>query len=234
MKAIIKEKREVADQTLQVTFQTEEDITFQPGQYMDVVLINPPYDDAKGPKRHFSIVNSPNEKRTLMLTTRLRDSAFKKSLKELPIGTEVDIHHIGGTFVLPQETKKPIVWIAGGIGITPFMSMIKFIQEENLSYNITLIYSNRNSQSSVFLEELQKIAEINPNFKLILTMTDDPNWNQEKRKIDGQFIKDYVSDPNNVTYMVVGPPGMVEAVVSVLKDIGVGKDNIMFENFTGY
>lgn len=230
----IKDKKEIATDTLQVIFETDENFSFKPGQYCFVTLINPPYEDERGNKRHFSIVNSPNYKNIITITTRLRDSGFKKSLKELPEGSAVELGPIAGVFTLPEDSKRPYVFIAGGIGITPFISMLRYIKEEKLPHNITLIYSNRDQSSTPFLEELQHLVQDVPNLKLILTMTDDPSWVGEKRKVDAQFIKDYIQDVTIPQYFVVGPPPMVEAIQKALIEAGVDQANIKIEHFTGY
>lgn len=234
MLGLIKDKKEIATGTLQVIFETNEFFEFKPGQYCFITLKNPPYPDERGNKRHFSIVNSPNEKGIITFATRLRDSGFKKSLRQLPVGTEVELGPIAGVFTLPSDTKRPLVFIAGGIGITPFMSMLRYIKETKLSYQIILICSNRDRSSTPFLNELQELAQVLPNFKLILTMTDDANWDGEKRKVDSQFIKDYFPSLNENLYLMVGPPPMVEAVHNALKEAGVAPVNIKIENFTGY
>ena len=228
------DKKEVATGTLQVVFETDEDFSFKAGQYCFVTLKNPPYPDERNNKRHFSIVNSPNQKGIITITTRLRDSGFKKSLKELPLGTEVGLGPIAGVFTLPEDSQRLLVFIAGGIGITPFMSMLTYVKEENLPYNITLIYSNRDKSSTAFFDEISNFQFQISNFKLILTMTEDPNWSGEKRMINALFIKDYFPNVNENYYMVVGPPPMVEAVEKALKEAGIFEENIKIENFTGY
>jgi len=230
----ISDKREAAKDTLQITFEVEEDFTFQSGQFIFITLDDLKYPDERGKKRHFSINNSPNQKGIIIITIRMRDTGFKKTLKELPLGTEVQLGPIAGNFVLPSDQSKPLVLIAGGIGITPFISMLRFIKEKNLKYQITLVYSNRDKSSSIFLQELQALSNSLPNFKLILTMTEDNGWKGEKRKIDSVFIKDYFPEVNQQHYMVVGPPPMVEAVEKALSEAGVEKSNIEIENFTGY
>src|SRR5881394_1344307 len=121
MQATIKEKREVAKGTLMVTFDLGGvEVDFTPGQYFWVTLLDPPYDDEKGPRRHISVVTSPNERGVLGLCTRLRDSAFKRSLAELPVGTDVDVEQPKGNFLVPSDTDRPFVFVAGGIGITVF------------------------------------------------------------------------------------------------------------------
>lgn len=213
------DKKEIATSTLQVTFETREPFTFKPGQYISVTLANI--------KKYFSIVNSPDEKGIITIATRLRDSGFKKSLRELEIGAEVELGPISGSFVLPEDTTRPLIFIAGGIGITPYMSMLRYIKNHNLNYKITLLYSSRDQASTAYFEEVK-------NFKSILTMTEDPAWAGEKRRIDANFIKEYFPDLNTSAYFVVGPPAMVEAVQKALLEAGVEINNITIENFTGY
>src|SRR5215216_7127240 len=113
MQATIKKKREVARGTLMVTFElVDERVDFRPGQYFWVTLLDPPYDDEKGPRRHITVVTSPTERGVLGLATRLRDSAFKRSLAELPEGTQVEVEQPKGSFALPQETDRHYVFIA--------------------------------------------------------------------------------------------------------------------------
>ena len=235
MRAKIKKKKEIAKGTLLVDFDiSEKEISFKSGQYFFITLINPPYTDKKGNQRHFSIVNSPNEKGILTMTTRIRDSAFKRSLFEIPIGTEVEIGVIKGSFILSDDKSQPIIFIAGGIGITPFVSMLRYINEENLDYKIILLYSNRNKESTAFLEELGSIAKNNPKFKLILTMTDDSKWQGEKRRINAQFIEEYIPNPKSCFYLIAGPPKMVKTMHDILSEVGVDQKNIMAEDFSGY
>ncbi|MDO8657423.1 MAG: FAD-dependent oxidoreductase [Candidatus Levybacteria bacterium] len=235
MKAKIKDKREVTKGTLSVDFDLlGNEVNFEPGQYITVRLINPPFTDAKGSQRYFSINNPPGQKGVFTITTRIRDSAFKKSLSELPTGTEVEIDPPRGVFVLPKETIKPLVFIAGGIGITPFLSMLRHIRDGKLDYKITLIYSNKDKESTAFLQEFEDMAKNNSNFKLIAAITQDPGWSGEKRRIDAQFIKDYFKNPNDYLYYAAGPPGMVDAIYDALINAGIGSSNIETENFAGY
>src|SRR3989344_4430250 len=222
MKGSVIEKREVARGTLQVVFELPQPVSFKPGQYF---FVNLPVG-----RKQFSINNSPNQNHLLTLTTRLTGSDFKNALNELPIGSEVELGPIAGEFSLPEDTSRPLVFIAGGIGITPCMSMFRFLKETANPYQITLIYSNRNQASTAFLNEVSDFKFI----KLILTMTDDPNWSGEKRKVDAKFINDYCPKSNSYHYMVVGPTAMVDAVRKALEDAGVSNENIKFENFTGY
>ena len=142
MRAKIKEKREVAKGTLMVVFDLlGEEVDFRPGQYFWVTLVDPPYDDEKGPRRHISVVTSPNERGVLGLCTRLRDTAFKRSLAEMPVGADVDVEQPKGNFLLPEDAETPYAFIAGGIGITVFRCMLRYITEDGLPHRVTLVYS---------------------------------------------------------------------------------------------
>jgi NAD(P)H-flavin reductase len=236
MRAKIKEKREVAKGTLMVTFDLlGEEVDFVAGQYFWVMLLDPPYDDEKGPRRHISVVTSPNERGVLGLGTRLRDSAFKRSLAELPVGTDVDVEQPKGSFLLPSETDGPFVFIAGGIGITVFRSMLLFISEEGLRHRVTLVYSNRDRESTAFLDELQELERRNPNIRLVLTMTDDESWDGESRHIDADMLRDRLDgDLNDFRYLVAGPPAMAESVVEKLKQGRIPEEQIEADRFSGY
>jgi ferredoxin-NADP reductase len=236
MRATIKEKQEVAKETLLVTFDLHgAEVEFVPGQYFFVNLPDVGHQDERGLRRHITVVTSPNEKGVLGLATRLRDSAFKQTLRELPVGAEVDVEPPKGKFVLPDDTSRPLVFVAGGIGITVFRSMLRFIREEGLSYRVTLIYSCRDRESAAFLDELQELERELPNFRLVLTMTDDDGWEGETRRIDAEFFKSYLGENlNDYTFMVAGPPGMVEGVQSALAEAGVEEENAIASRFSGY
>ncbi|MGZ8705948.1 MAG: ferredoxin--NADP reductase [Gaiellaceae bacterium] len=236
MRAVIKEKREVARGTLLVIFDLlGREVDFEPGQYFWVTLIDPPYEDEKGPRRHISVVTSPNERGVLGLCTRMRDSAFKRSLAELAIGTEVDVEEPKGSFLLPEDTDQRYVFIAGGIGITVFRCMLRYIAEEQLQHRVTLIYSNRDRESAAFLDELLELEQANPNLQLVLTMTDDPAWDGESRRIDAELLHDHLGEElQSLTYLVAGPPAMVEGVVGTLQAAGVPEERIRPDRFSGY
>jgi ferredoxin-NADP reductase len=236
VRATIKEKREVAKGTLLVIFDLRgEKLDYQPGQYFWVELLDPPYADEKGPRRHISAVTSPTERGVIGLCTRIRDSAFKRSLVELPVGAEVEVEQPRGKFVLPEDTSRPLVFVAGGIGITAFRSMLRYIQDERLPHRVTLIYSNRDRESTPFLDELEQIERTNLNIRLIVTMTNDDAWPGERRRIDATFFKKYLGESlTDATYMVAGPPGMAEAASEELQKAGVNEQLITTDSFSGY
>ena len=236
MRARIKEKREVAKGTLLVIFDLlGQEVDFKPGQYFWVTLLDPPYEDDKGPRRHITVVTSPNERGVLGLCTRLRDTAFKRSLAELPVGAEVDVEEPKGNFLLPEETDQRCVFIAGGIGITVFRCMLRYIAEEKLAHRVTLVYSNRDRESAAFLDELTELEQENPNLELVLTMTDDSSWDGETRRIDAQLLRDHLGEElQSFIYLIAGPPAMVEGVVGALQGAGVPDAQLRPDRFSGY
>jgi ferredoxin-NADP reductase len=236
MQARIKEKHEVAKGTLMVVFDLlGEEVDFRPGQYFWVELPNRGRDDERGLRRHISIVTSPNERGVLGLATRLRDSAFKRTLAELEVGDEVVVEEPKGDFHLPEDTSKEYVFIAGGIGITVFHSMLHYIAEENLPHRITLLYSNRDQESTAFLDEVREFERQIEGLRVVFTMTDDSSWDGEKRRIDAAFIRDLLgNDLGRYTYLVAGPPGMVNGVGDMLEAEGVPEEQVIRSRFAGY
>jgi ferredoxin-NADP reductase len=236
VRARVAEKREVAKGTLLVLFDLlGEEVDFTPGQYFFVTLLDPPYDDERGSRRHFSVVTSPNERGLLGFCTRLRDSAFKRSLVELPVGAEVEVEEPKGSFLLPEDPNQSYVFVAGGIGITVFRSMLRYIAEEDLPHRVTLIYSNRDRDSTPFLDELSELEQARGSFQLVLTMTEDPSWKGETRRIGPELLREHLADDlRSYAYLVAGPPPMVDAMVEMLHNTGVPEERVSADRFSGY
>jgi ferredoxin-NADP reductase len=236
MQSRIKEKQEVAKQTLLVTFDLlGEEVDFQPGQYFWVELPDIGHQDERGLRRHITVVTSPNERGVLGLCTRLRDTAFKRTLAELDIGAEVDVEHPKGDFVLPTDTDRPYVFIAGGIGITIFRCMLRYIVEEGLPHRVTLFYSNRDRESTAFLDELAELERDNEHIRVVFVMTDDPGWEGEKRHIDAEVLREHLEGKlDEYVYLAAGPPGMVEAMENALGEAGVPESQVLLQKFAGY
>ena len=235
MLARVKEKREVAKGTLLVVFDLQgEAVEFRPGQYFWVELPNKGYEDERGLRRHITVVTSPTERGVLGLCTRLRDSAFKKTLAELELGDEVDVEQPKGDWALPEDTSPPYVFVAGGIGITPYHCFLRYFADTGAPYRATLVYSNRDRESTAFLEELRDYERTLPNFRLVLTMTDDSGWDGETRYIDAEMLHDHLGELDPYTFLVTGPPPMVEAVSEKLTAAGVPEGQVLPERFSGY
>jgi ferredoxin-NADP reductase len=234
MKVTVKEKREVAKGTLFVTFDLGgENVEFEPGQYFWVELLDPPYEDEKGPRRHITVVTSPTEG-VLGLATRIRDTAFKRSLVEMPEGAAVDVEQPKGSFVLPEDTSKRYAFVAGGIGITPFRSMLRYIADKGLDYDITLVYSNRDVESTAFLDELKELESVVPRCRVLFTMTDDPSWEGDKRMLDAEVLGELLGDLESFHFMIAGPPPMAKSVEGSLFEAGLSEDQVQSDSFSGY
>lgn len=236
MRASVKESREVAKGTLFVVFDLNgEEVEFRPGQYFWVELPDRGHEDEKGLRRHISVATSPTDRGVLGLCTRLRDTAFKKTLAELAVGDEVDVEQPKGDYQLPEDTNREYVFVAGGIGITVFRSMLRYIRDTGEPYRVTLVYSNRDRESTPFLDELIELERSLPGFRLVLTMTDDDGWEGETRYVAADLLRDHLGgDLGHYTYLVAGPPAMVESVVEQLASAGVPEDRVLPDRFSGY
>jgi ferredoxin-NADP reductase len=236
VQAKITEKREVAKGTLLVIFDLlGREVDFEPGQYFFVTLPDIGFQDERGLRRHITVVTSPNERGVLGLCTRLRDTAFKRTLAELPVGADVEVEEPKGNWVLPKETNRPYVFIAGGIGITVFRCMLRYIAEEGLPHRVKLFYSNRDRESAAFLDEFAELEGANPRLRVVLTMTDDPEWEGERRRIDADLLRDHLDgDLGSFVYLIAGPPALVEAMEEVLREAGVAEEQVRPERFSGY
>lgn len=228
---------EVAAGTMAFYLEKPKDFAFKAGQTMDVRLLNPPETDGEGNTRTFSIASAPFEPE-LKFATRMRDTAFKRTLKILAPGAKLEIDGPYGSFTLPRDSTRPIVFLAGGIGITPFAAMARQAAHSQSGHRITLFYSNRRPEDAAFLSELQALAGSDPNFKLIATMTDIAKsktaWSGETGYIDESLVKKYVLDLNAPIFYLAGPPAMVTAMKDLLFKTGVNEDNIRSEDFAGY
>jgi ferredoxin-NADP reductase len=231
-------KREaVAEGTLAFYFDKPADFTFKAGQFLELTLPDPPETDAEGNSRAFSIASGPAESH-LMVATRMRDSAFKRVLGKLPIGSEVQIEGPFGNLVLHNNAARPAVLLAGGIGITPFRSIVFRAAREHLPHRLFLFYSNRRPEDAPFLGELQALRAENANYTLVDTMTGlergSHSWNGERSRVSKEMLTKYVGDLNGPIYYLAGPPGMVAAMQTLLNSAGVNDDDIRPEEFAGY
>ena len=204
------------------------------------------YNDPKGPIRHFTISSSPTEN-FIMFSTRIRDSPYKKRLSNLEEGTKVKIRGPEGQFVLHEDDySKPAVFLSGGIGVTPFRSMIKYATDKQLPLKIVMFDSNRNRNNILFKEEFDDWATVNKNLEIIYTISDDErgqsssaanDWKGEYGRIDKAMILKYLDTNmlNNSIFYICGPPSMLKAMQSLLQDdLEIPKERIKVEEFTGY
>ena len=165
-KVKLKSRREIAEGTMAFHFEKPPGFAFKAGQALAWTLLDPPETDDESRMRNFSIASAPGEP-DLMIATRMRDTAFKRVLKTMPLGTEVRIVGPFGSLILHQNADRPAVFLAGGIGITPFRSMLRQAAEQKLPHHIFLFYSNRRPEDAAFLEELEELEKENSNYKFI-------------------------------------------------------------------
>ena len=228
---------EVAENTKAFRFERPAGWEFRAGQSLDMTLVDPPETDAEGNTRAFSIASAPHEP-ALMVATRVRSSAFKRVLKGLPAGSEVKIEGPFGDFTLHNNANRPAVILAGGIGITPFHSMVFDAAKRKLPHRIFLFYSNRRPEDAAFLKELEALRQENANYKLIATMTEMEHsrrsWNGETGLIDHDMLARHLAGASNPIYYVAGPPAMVNGLRTMLTGSGVDTDDIRSEEFSGY
>jgi ferredoxin-NADP reductase len=234
VKATIAGKREVAKGTLMVLFAVDDYPDYRPGSYFWVELPDRGHSDEKGLRRHISLVTSPTDRGMVGLATRLRDSAFKQTLQDLEVGDEVEVEEPKGSFLLPEDTSAEYVFVAGGIGITVFRSMLRYIADERLPYRVTLVYSNRDRESAAFLDELEELEARIDGLRLVLTMTDDDGWEGETRHLDADVLGELVDGLEGKTFLVAGPPEMAQSVADSLTAAGLPEDRVLADKFSGY
>jgi ferredoxin-NADP reductase len=226
----------VAERTMSFRFAKPADWTYRAGQFVDVTPVDPPETDAEGNTRGFSISSAPSDD-VIMITTRLRDTAFKRVLQTMPLGTAVKIEGPFGDLRL-HRANRPAVVLTGGIGITPFRSiLVETIRNGDLPYRVFVLYANRRPQDAAFLDELRELAKQDPNLTFLPTMSGldatEP-WDGERGHIDASMLGRHLDRVSNAIYYLTGPPGMIEGLRTVLVASGVDEDDIRTEEFTGY
>ncbi len=166
----LRDRKEVAEGTMAFHFEKPARFQFKAGQFVNLTLVNPPETDGEGDSRPSSIASAPVGSE-LMLATRMRDTAFKRVWKTMPLGTEVQVAGPYGSLTLHQNASRQAVFLAGGIGITPFRSIIVQAQRDNSGRRLSLFYANGRPEDASFLEELQALARQNAEFMFVGTMT---------------------------------------------------------------
>lgn len=230
-------KKELAEETMAFIFEKPKDFVFKPGQSGDFTLLNPKETDGEGNTRCFSFASSPYEE-NLMIATRMRNTAFKRCLKALPLGTELTLDAPSGSFTLHRKVTTPAVFLTGGIGITPVRSMVVQAAHDKLPHRLFLFYSNKSPETAAFLQELTELEKSNPQYTFIATMTmeDLPRtaWGGNIGYIKEEMLRKYIPDLSTPLYYICGPKNMVSAMRTMLSNAGVDEDNIRTEEFSGY
>lgn len=228
-------KEMIANETMAFHWQKPEGFIFRAGQFGDFTLLNPPETDEEGNTRGFSFASAPYEEE-LITATRLRDTAFKRVERDLPIGSELKMDAPYGSFTLHKTETTPAVFLIGGIGITPVRSIIAQATHDKTQHKITLVYSNKTPEDASFLSDLEGFAKENPNFTFVPVMTRlTPNeYKGETGHVTQEMLKKYVPDIQSSIFYLSGPAGMVQTMRQLLVDAQANEDNIRTEEFSGY
>ncbi|WP_448073627.1 ferredoxin--NADP reductase [Georgenia yuyongxinii] len=222
--ATILERKRIADDALEISFSRPASFDFVAGQYIQVKLPNLLHADPRGSSRVFSIASSPNDRQRVSIAFRRSASGFKRSLEQLPLGGHVLLEGAHGFFTLRHAPRRPIVFVAGGIGITPQLSMIRFATEEKLAAPITLLYLNRSEKSAVYLDELAVLARRSTHLSIRSTF----------KAVDMPDVRQAADDFPTAVWHLAGPAGMVDRVRSLLSLSAVDELSVCTEEFVGY
>jgi ferredoxin-NADP reductase len=230
-------RTDVAEGTMAFQFEKPTDFVFNAGQYIDLTISDSRRRPANGLTHAFSIASSPFEER-LLVTTRMRNTVFKQTLSILPIGSPARIEGPMGSFRLHKNTARPAVFLAGGIGIAPFLSMLSYATRERLRHSIVLFYANRYLKDAAFMDSVWKLECANPRFRFVPTLTrvtnNNGDWRGKTGHISSEMLVTRVGRLAGPIYYIAGPPTMVTATRRTLSEVGVDEDDIRTEEFAGY
>ncbi len=233
----LKQKIQIAPDTYDFVFAPGRQLAFAPGQYMEWTLGHE-QPDARGNRRFFTLASSPTEK-DLRLGVKFytRSSTFKRSMLAMDRNTEIFAAQLAGDFTLPADPQQKCVFIAGGIGITPFRSMLKYLMDTRQRRNIVLFYVNRTAAEIVY-EDILQSAQTRLGLKVVYTLTDTSSqmswWKGRWGYVDEQMIREEVPDYRDRVFYLSGPYAMVEAFQQILGRMGVHQRQIKTDFFPGF
>lgn len=232
----VKTKSKLSSDIAEFVFKPSQRLVFEPGQYMELTLAHPK-PDSRGNRRFFTLASSPTEE-NLHLGVRFyaNSSSFKKALYRINGRTQIIAAQIAGDFTLPRDPKQKLVFIAGGIGITPFRSMLKYLIDTKQQRDIVLFYANGTADEIAYqniLSEAQMKLGIRVFYTLTNTAVVPRNWPGLVGRIDEYMLQQAVPDYNERTFYVSGPPEMVRAYEHLLKNMHVKSKQIKRDFFPG-
>lgn len=233
----LKEKKLIAPSIYDFIFRMDKKFNFIPGQYLEWTL-NVGNPDSRGNRRYFTISSSPTEDNLRIgVKTYVNPSIFKKKLFSLNPGDKVIAGELSGDFTIPQNPQQPLIFIAGGIGITPFRSILKYLLDKNIKLPITLFYSNKNFEDIVY-KDILELGQKNLGIRTIYNLTNldtiPSAWKGFRGKLTEEIIKKEVPDYKKAKFYLSGPHSMVVGFEDVLKKMGIKKSNIKKDFFPGY
>jgi len=239
MKFKIVDKRPESLNTKSFFLEPDKKFSYFAGQFIYCTLPKLNYPDSKGATRSFTVSSSPTEGPLIRFTTKIRqESGYKKTLDTLVMGSLIEVDGPNGSFILDENEKGPHIFIAGGIGITPFRSMLKYVLDKNLHFNLYLVYSCSTLEELSFKNELEHYADLSSNFELTFTISKPEEskhkWKGHIGRIDANLINKVSSNYQNPTYWICGAGSFVDDMAMVLKNLGINKSKIKSDKFTGY
>jgi ferredoxin-NADP reductase len=227
----------VAAETLACVLERPAGFGFRAGQYVDVTLPEPLFNDPLGPTRSFSIASAPAE-RELLLLMRMRDSAFKRSIAMMPLGTPVLVDGPADDLALTLDDDRPRVFLAGGVGIAPFLGALREVATGEGRLAATLFYSNRRPEDAAYLRELCALATRIEDFRCIPTMTRMPTsvrrWAGETERLGVPMLERYLPSLSGPRYFLSGSTTFISGLCQEIERAGVPGADIRIEMYTGY
>lgn len=230
----LKEIKTIARDTYEYVFTTARPVRFKAGQYLEWTL---PHDDTdrRGIRRYFTIASSPTE-RDIKLGLKIpqEHSSFKEELSRMKPGDIMYATSLDGDFTLPKDPAgEPLVFIAGGIGITPFRSMVKYLIDTETQADITLFNCN-NTQADIPWTDLWREAHEAFGMQTVdVLQTPAEGWEGEQGYIDRSMLERYIPDIQAPRYYISGPPAMVNAYKALLSECGVPASQVVTDFFPG-
>lgn len=228
MELTFKEKKQEAKDIKSFTFSPAKKLIFQPGQYVELELKN-------AGKHMFSLTNTPSEE-NIAIATRMTGSEYKQALDKLNPGDKALLKGPFGMFTLRPD--HDMVMIAGGIGITPMMSITRYASESKVKQRITLFHFNKTPEDTAFMHELKVLEAKNKMFKYHPVMTRPQESKQKWTGLTGhltiEMIKNTCEIGKETLFYIAGPPKMVSELTSVLINAKIPLRQIIAENFMGY
>ncbi len=226
-------KKQLTHETYEFYFKRPKELSFKAGQYMKYSLDISKSDD-RGASRYFTISSSPLNKEYITITTRVIQSSFKIALSNMEKGDKIRSFGPLGYFTFDPKSRKNKIFLAGGIGVTPYHSILKTIQGKRSLANIILFDSWPRAKDAVYLSELKEVEARNKNIKVIYTLTQENKEGFEYGRISPQLIEKYMPNYKDAEFFVVGSEEVEAALLKMVKDMGVAEENIFSENFPGY
>ncbi|MGH8431939.1 MAG: ferredoxin--NADP reductase [Solimonas sp.] len=218
-------------------FERPDGFAFTAGQAVDIVLAESPTLQADALRHTFSVVSAPQEE-AITVATRMRDSEFKRALNQLPVGAVAGLEGPFGCLTMHSDRGRAALFIAGGIGVTPFMSMLRQAARDESRRQLVLLYSNHRPEDSAWLAELRELEQQMPDFRLMPVMTamnrSSQSWAGLCGRIDAALIRKVCAGLSRPVCYVAGSPNMVASMRPILNEAGVDDDDIRSEEFHGY